>query len=193
VKFFTKSALYLGMAVPLLNARISKTCIAPGTNRHAASVRNDNMSDMRVIIGLAFVLLLGANGGGCSGDPNSIGVQDYGSVTGRVLDATNNRPVANALISVGALYTATTDSQGGFTLARIPIGSQDVTASAPGYERASVTARVRKGQTASVNYLRIAPIGATATIAPPPTPTPSPEPSETPYVPPSSSPSPPAP
>lgn len=145
---------------------------------------------MRLFIGLAFVLLLGANGGGCSGDPNAIGVQDYGSVTGRVLDATNNRPVANALISVGSLYTASTDSQGAFTLARIPIGTQEVTASAPGYERSSVTARIRKGVTASVSYLRIAPVGATATIAPPPTPTPSPEPTEAPYVPPTATPSP---
>ena len=148
------------------------------------------MRNMRVLIGLGFVLLLGANGGGCSGDPNAIGVQDYGSVTGRVLDATNNRPVANALVSVGSLYTATTDSQGGFTLPRIPIGSQEVTASAPGYERSSVSARVRKGQTALVNYVRIAPIGAAATIAPPATPSPTPEPSEAPYVPPTTSPSP---
>lgn len=140
---------------------------------------------------LALVLILGAagNGGGCSSNPNGIGVQDYGSVTGRVLDATNNRPVGNALVSVGSLYTVYTDALGGFTLSNIPIGSQEVTASAPGFDRASATARVRKGRTANVSYIRIVPVNATETAPPPPTPTPSPEPTEEPTTAPSAAPS----
>ncbi|MDQ2873139.1 MAG: carboxypeptidase-like regulatory domain-containing protein [Candidatus Eremiobacteraeota bacterium] len=133
---------------------------------------------------LGLVLMLGdANGGGCSTNPNNsnIGVQDYGSVSGRVLDATNNRPVPNALISVGALYTAYTDVQGGFTLATIPIGIQTVTASVPGYTRNSIDVHVRKNQTASVGYLRIVPAGNTRPTAPPPaTPSPTAGPPEVP-------------
>lgn len=129
------------------------------------------------ILALGFVLLLGAagNGGGCS-NPNAIGVQQYGSVVGRVLDASNNQPVADALVSVGSLYTGTTDPQGGFTLSGIPAGRQSVAATAPGYRRASVSTRVLPNKTSSVGYLRIAPAAGGPTIPPPPTPTPTPGP-----------------
>ena len=43
------------------------------------------------------MLLLFALGDGCSPPPNVVGVQDYGQVTGRVLDAMTNRPIPNAL------------------------------------------------------------------------------------------------
>lgn len=134
-----------------------------------------------LVCGLVF-LLGAANGGGCS-NPNYIGVQQYGSITGRVLDASDNQPVPSALVSVGSLYTAYTDAQGAFTLGRIPIGHQMVTATAPGYSRASRTVRVVQSQTASIDYLRLAPLtgGPTAPPpAPPPTPAPTAEPSATP-------------
>ncbi len=120
-----------------------------------------------LVCGLVF-LLGAANGGGCS-NPNYIGVQQYGSITGRVLDASNNQPVPSALVSVGSLYTAYTDAQGAFTLGRIPIGHQMVTATAPGYSRASRTVRVVQSQTASIDYLRLAPLTGGPT-APPPAP-----------------------
>ncbi len=126
-----------------------------------------------LVCGLVF-LLGAANGGGCS-NPNYIGVQQYGSITGRVLDASNNQPVPSALVSVGSLYTAYTDAQGAFTLGRIPIGHQMVTATAPGYSRASRTVRVVQSQTASIDYLRLAPLTG-GSIAPPPTPPPTPTP-----------------
>ena len=120
-----------------------------------------------LVCGLVF-LLGAANGGGCS-NPNYIGVQQYGSITGRVLDASDNQPVPSALVSVGSLYTAYTDAQGAFTLGRIPIGHQMVTATAPGYSRASRTVRVVQSQTASIDYLRLAPLTGGPT-APPPAP-----------------------
>ncbi|MDQ2662609.1 MAG: carboxypeptidase regulatory-like domain-containing protein [Candidatus Eremiobacteraeota bacterium] len=132
-------------------------------------------------LALAFFFVI-AQAGGCS-NPNAIGVQDYGSVTGRVLDAANNRPVPNALVSVGSLITGNADSQGAFTLSQIPIGLQTVTASAPGYRSAQATARVHKGQTATIYYVRIAPVSGGPTAEPPATPTPSPEPSEEPASP----------
>ncbi|MBV8654951.1 MAG: hypothetical protein JO160_02830, partial [Candidatus Eremiobacteraeota bacterium] len=42
------------------------------------------------------MLLLFALGDGCSPTPGVVGVQDYGQVTGRVLDAMTNRPIPSA-------------------------------------------------------------------------------------------------
>ncbi len=129
---------------------------------------------MRKFWVLGFVFLcLGANGGGCS-NPNAIGVQQYGTVVGRILDATNNRPVPNALVSVGSIYTAYADATGAFQVPNVPIGPQDVTATAPGYERNSVRTRIREKQAVSVGYLRIMPLTGGPTAPPPPTPSPTP-------------------
>ncbi len=125
---------------------------------------------MKLLV-LGLVMLLGAagNGGGCS-NPNAIGVQDYGTVVGRVLDASNNQPVGGALVSIGSIYTGTSDPRGGFVLSTIPIGEQEVTASAPGYERVSVTISVHKDRTTDAGYLRIAPLSGGPTAPPPPPP-----------------------
>ena len=72
------------------------------------------------------MLLLFALGDGCSPPPNVVGVQDYGSVTGRILDAMTNRPIPNALVSVGSLYTSRADVNGAFNL-RTVAGDQTVT------------------------------------------------------------------
>ncbi len=125
------------------------------------------------VLGFVFLLSLGANGGGCS-NPNAVGVQQYGTIVGRILDATNNRPVGNVLVSVGSIYTAYTDPNGGFTLSNIPIGHQGVTASAPGYERNSASATVHLDKTTDIGYLRIMPLTGGPTAPPPATPTPTP-------------------
>lgn len=127
------------------------------------------------VLGFILLLSLGANGGGC-GNPNSVGVQQFGTIVGRVLDATNNRPVSGVLVSVGSLYTTYTDAKGGFTLSNIPIGSQQLTANAPGYLANTVPAHVHEKQTSNVGYVRILPITGGPTAPPPPTPTPTPEP-----------------
>jgi carboxypeptidase family protein len=136
------------------------------------------------VLGFVLLLSLGANGGGCS-NPNAVGVQQYGTIVGRILDATNNRPVGNVLVSVGSIYTAYSDPTGAFTLSNIPIGHQQVTASAPGYERNSATAMVHDKATTSIGYLRIMPLTGGSTAPPPATPTPTagpatPIPAETP-------------
>jgi hypothetical protein len=136
------------------------------------------------VLGFVFLLSLGANGGGCS-NPNAVGVQQYGTIVGRILDATNNRPVGNVLVSVGSIYTAYSDPTGAFTLSNIPIGHQQVTASAPGYERNNATAMVHQNETTSIGYLRIMPLTGGSTAPPPATPTPTagpatPIPAETP-------------
>ncbi|HLX26404.1 MAG TPA: carboxypeptidase regulatory-like domain-containing protein [Candidatus Cybelea sp.] len=129
------------------------------------------------------MLLLFALGDGCSPTPGVVGVQDYGQVTGRVLDAMTNRPIPNALVSVGSLYTGATDPTGAFTLGKVPAGDQTVTARAPGYNTVTAPATVAKDQTASVGYMRLVPTivpEGQPTLPPPPTPspaTPSPSPS----------------
>lgn len=133
-------------------------------------------------------MLLGANGGGCS-QPGVVGVQDYGSITGRVLDATTNAPIANALVSVGSLFTTSSDAKGGFVLDHVPIGQQSVTVRDAGYHDVSVTLQVVKDQTSSAGYTRLVPIAMPSgmtTLPPPPPPSatptaaPSLAPSETP-------------
>lgn len=125
----------------------------------------------RLLLGIVFLLTVADS---CNN--GVVGVQDYGQVTGRVLDAMTNRPVANAIVSVGSLFTATADANGAFTLPRIPIGQQTISARMPGFSTASTPVRVRKDQTAQVGYLRLVPITKPAsvpTLPPPPTPTPN--------------------
>lgn len=126
------------------------------------------------LLGVVMMLSLGANGGGCGGNPNAIGVQQYGRIVGRVLDATNNRPISGVLVSVGSLYTSYTDPNGAFSFSTIPIGPQQVTANSPGYTPNTVTAHVRENQTYNVGYLRIVPLTGGPTAPAPPTPTPTP-------------------
>jgi hypothetical protein len=128
------------------------------------------------------MILLFALGDGCSPSPNVVGVQDYGLVAGRVLDAMTNRPISSAIVSVGSLFTAATDANGAFTLRRVPVGDQTVTARAPGYLDASADTTIDKNKTVSVGYIRLVPAvhpEGQPTLPPPPTPTP-PTPSPTP-------------
>lgn len=120
------------------------------------------------------MLLLFALGDGCSPPPNVVGVQDFGRVTGRVLDAMTNRPIPNALLSVGSLYTTRADARGAFTL-RAVTGDQTVTARAPGYSTATADTTIDKDTVVSIGYIRLVPLThpeGQPTLAPPPTPSP---------------------
>jgi Carboxypeptidase regulatory-like domain len=117
------------------------------------------------------MLLLFALGDGCSPPPNVVGVQDYGHVVGRVLDAMTNRPIPNALLSVGSLYTTRADVKGGFAL-RAVAGDQTVTARAAGYSTTTADTTIPKDGTVSIGYIRLVPLtypAGQATLAPPPT------------------------
>lgn len=140
-----------------------------------------------LVLGLVLVLALGDS---CNN--GVVGVQDYGSVTGRVLDATTNRPIANAIVSVGSLFVITADAEGAFTLPHVPVGLQTVTARMPGYTTDAAPLRVRKDTTAQAGYLRLVPLNkpdAVPTLPPPATPTPQATVVPT-YVPPGYTPSP---
>ena len=137
------------------------------------------------------MIVLFSMGDGCSAPAGVVGVQDYGQVTGRVLDAMTNNPIPAALVSVGSLYATAADPKGAFNLPHVPIGDQTVTARAPGYFPATADATVKKDRGVSVGYIRllptIRPAGA-ATLPPPPTPAPAttePSPTATALTPPS--------
>lgn len=124
----------------------------------------------RLVLGLVLLLTLGDS---CNN--GVVGNQDYGGVTCRVLDATSNRPIANAIVSVGSLFVVTADAQGAFTLPHVPVGLQVVTARMPGFTTDSAQLRVHKDVTAQAGYLRLVPVtkpDAVPTLPPPPTPTP---------------------
>jgi hypothetical protein len=128
------------------------------------------------------LLVLFALGDSCSAPPNVVGVQDFGRVVGRVLDAMTNRPIPNALVSVGSLYTTNADVNGAFDL-RAVAGDQTVTARAPGYTTASADATIAKDGTVSVGYIRLVSLTAPTgqpTLAPPATPTPQSSPTPAP-------------
>jgi hypothetical protein len=146
------------------------------------------ISDMRrVILGLVLLLTMGDS---CNN--NVVGVQDYGTVTGRVLDATTNGPIADAIVSVGSLYVSTADARGGFTIPHVPIGLQQVTARMPGFTTVTTQVRIKKDQTTQAGFLRIVPLtkpDSIPTLPPPATPTPEASVIPT-YVPPGYTPSP---
>ena len=125
----------------------------------------------RLVLGLVFLL---ATGDSCGN--GIVGVQDYGSVTGRVLDASTNLPIASAIVSVGSLYTGTADQNGAFTLQNIPVGQQIVKARMPGFSTASEQIVVKKDRTTQAGYLRVVSLtkpDSVSTLPPPATPTPT--------------------
>ncbi|GBC99456.1 Protein TolB [bacterium HR17] len=66
-----------------------------------------------------------------------------GTITGQVVDSQTNQGVPNALVEVlsgnTVVKTATTDSQGNFTVTDVPVGTYTVQASASNYKPNSVT------------------------------------------------------
>ena len=141
----------------------------------------------RLILGLVLLLTMGDS---CNN--NVVGVQTYGSVTGRVLDATTNRPIADAIVSIGSLFVTTADAQGAFTVPHVPVGLQQITARMPGFTTVNQTVRVKKDETTQVGFLRIVPITKPPeepTLPPPATPTPEPTATAPQYIPPGYTPS----
>ncbi|MGP6158480.1 MAG: carboxypeptidase regulatory-like domain-containing protein [Vulcanimicrobiaceae bacterium] len=92
--------------------------------------------------------------GGCI-DPNYIGVQDYGSVNGRVIDAKTRAPLNGAIVSVGSLEVQHTVSDGSFLLNHVPAGAQTLLVQAPGYRTASVQIEILKGQVAPAGLVSL--------------------------------------
>jgi hypothetical protein len=84
----------------------------------------------RTILGGVSAIAFGL--AGCA-NPTFIGVQDYGSIYGNVLDS-NNKPIGGALVTAtGTNNTIRSGPDGSFTLPQVAVGTQTLTVSAPGY------------------------------------------------------------
>lgn len=109
------------------------------------------------IMGAAMIALAG-----CS-NPNGGGVQDFGDVAGRVLNAKTGQPITAGLVSIGATATQlNTSNQGGFDLRNIPIGTQTITVNVTGYDIFTQQVQVVKNQQTQAGdggYIRVNPIG----------------------------------
>lgn len=55
----------------------------------------------------------------------------YQSVSGVVLDAATNQPVAGATVTIDTVLTTTTDSAGKFSFAKVPVGDIDYAVAVP--------------------------------------------------------------
>lgn len=86
---------------------------------------------------------------GCP-NPNAIGVQQTGSIRVTCVLASNNQPVANALVAVNSTQTANSGSNGVAVISNVPIGPQNVTADAPGLHGGPTPVQVTEGNTAQV-------------------------------------------
>lgn len=76
-----------------------------------------------------------------------------GTISGKVTNGSDN-PIAGAEVVVdGTTLSATTDENGDYTIADVPVGSYTVTASAEGYEPASqVDIEVTEDETSTVDF-----------------------------------------
>ena len=70
----------------------------------------------------------------------------FTTVSGTVVDAANNTPVAGAVVTIDTVLTATTDASGKFSIDKVPSGIVDYTVQAKGYKVVSSTANVEPGK-----------------------------------------------
>jgi len=74
-----------------------------------------------------------------------------GQISGTVTDAATRKAIGGATVNNGAT-SATTNSNGNYTISNVPQGTYTVTASANGYQSSSRTITVSSGQTATANF-----------------------------------------
>ena len=105
----------------------------------------------RLILAGTFLTLAGCT------NPNAIGVQDTGTVAGSILDAKTQKPLGNAIVSVGDIASHT-GADGTYSFA-VPTGNQTISAAAPGYETlpTGVTVTVVKNQVTTVPPIQLQP------------------------------------
>jgi hypothetical protein len=81
----------------------------------------------------------------------------YGILGGTVTEASTGNPVQGAVVQVGVSASATTGSDGTYTLPGILTGSWTVTCSATGYNTQSATVVIVENQTTTQNFAMTAP------------------------------------
>ncbi len=94
---------------------------------------------------------------GCSPNPNGAGVTDTGQVVGRVLDQKSQQPIDTATVQVGSqVKRLSPGDKGGFSFQSVPIGTQPVLITSPGYVSYPTQVVVRKDQTSDVGVIGLA-------------------------------------
>ncbi|MEW6418767.1 MAG: carboxypeptidase regulatory-like domain-containing protein, partial [Nitrospirota bacterium] len=88
---------------------------------------------------------------------------DKGTVTGKVVDASTNQPLAGVSVVSGQL-SATTTNTGDFTLSDIPSGSQTITFSLNGYATASVNINITAGSITDLGTITLSTSPSTGII-----------------------------
>ena len=94
--------------------------------------------------GIAF-LAIAAILGGCNNGELPPGAS-YASLSGTVIDAATNQPIAGAIVTIDTVLTVTSDSAGHFTVAKIPTGDFDYSVQAPGYATMSSSGSATPGK-----------------------------------------------
>jgi hypothetical protein len=109
-------------------------------------------------------LLAIATLGGC-GNPNPNGVTETGTITGRLVDAKTQAPIAQAQIRVGTIVYNVAGGgpgAGGFVLNNVPIGQQTVYITAIGYslppeDQPGISVIVQQGQNSDLGIIAMVP------------------------------------
>ncbi len=79
------------------------------------------MTRLRALVAIALFAALAACGG-----PQIPPAQNYGTVMGRVYDASTNQPLANVVVTVDTILTATSGSDGSYRIGTVPLGTYQV-------------------------------------------------------------------
>ncbi len=75
----------------------------------------------------------------------------FTSISGAVTDSATQQPVAGAVVTIDTVLTATTDSAGKFSIAKVPAGVVDYSVQANGYTLVSSTATAQPGVAFTLN------------------------------------------
>ncbi len=101
----------------------------------------------RVFLAIAFLLL---STQGCNTDtlPPAAG---FATVTGVVVDAATNAPIAGAVVTIDTVLTATSDATGKFSIEKVPSGIADYAVQAQGYQALASSTNVEPGKPFQLN------------------------------------------
>jgi hypothetical protein len=97
---------------------------------------------------LVMALLVGVQGCNTDSLPPASG---FATVTGVIVDATTNAPIAGAVITIDTVLTATTDAAGKFSIEKVPSGIADYAVAAKGYQTLTSTTNVEPGKPFQLN------------------------------------------
>ncbi len=93
-------------------------------------------------------------------DPNAIGVQNYGSIVGRVYDAKTLKAIPGKILvsATGCNNPVYANPDGTFLLTQVAEGTQTVTATAGGYTSQSVQVLVAKQERSDAGTVGLTPL-----------------------------------